>query len=215
MIRLQSLCDNVYWYCTLCVVLVRTKKHVKRKKYTIQDLIRKLLLVDPGRRMNAAQAMEHPWLCTTGPSFAHNNLGKNLEQLRIFNATRKLRAAIRTVSERAMRERQTETGRQREREKEGEDSERLSSSRKNNLYLFSCSAGGIKGACFACDCGRVVFFIFYFASSSNLQCRVLSSRCCVEYLCMCFLASCMYLVRSIISRLFLLTLDSSCDWWNN
>lgn len=65
----------------------------------IQDLIRKLLLVDPARRMDATQAMEHPWLCTTGPSFAQNNLGKNLEQLRIFNATRKLRAAIKSVSD--------------------------------------------------------------------------------------------------------------------
>lgn len=63
----------------------------------LQDLIRRLLLVDPARRMTATQAMEHPWLLTTGQALAHHNLGKNLEQLRIFNATRKLRAAIKSV----------------------------------------------------------------------------------------------------------------------
>lgn len=53
--------------------------------------------MDPARRMTATQAMEHPWLLTTGQALAHRNLGKNLEQLRIFNATRKLRAAIKSV----------------------------------------------------------------------------------------------------------------------
>eukprot|EP00752_Nemacystus_decipiens_P004110 g3760.t1 len=62
-----------------------------------KDLIRRLLLVDPSRRMTATQAMEHPWLLTTGQALAHHNLGKNLEQLRIFNATRKLRGAIKAV----------------------------------------------------------------------------------------------------------------------
>ncbi|CAN0349053.1 unnamed protein product, partial [Hapterophycus canaliculatus] len=62
-----------------------------------QDLIRKLLLVDPARRITATQAAEHPWLETAGQDLAGRNLGRNLEQLRIFNATRKLRAAIRTV----------------------------------------------------------------------------------------------------------------------
>ena len=71
-----------------------------------QDLIRKLLLVDPARRMTATQAVEHPWLLTTGEALAQRNLGKNLEQLRIFNATRKLRAAIQSVSRREEKERE-------------------------------------------------------------------------------------------------------------
>lgn len=62
-----------------------------------KDLIRKLLLVDERRRMTARDAVHHPWLLTTGQSLASHNLGKNLEQLRIFNATRKLRGAIRSV----------------------------------------------------------------------------------------------------------------------
>lgn len=65
----------------------------------LQDLIRKLLLVDTGKRLTATQAADHPWLLTTGQALAEHNLGKNLEQLRIFNATRKLRAAIKSVSE--------------------------------------------------------------------------------------------------------------------
>ncbi|CAN0442365.1 unnamed protein product, partial [Laminaria digitata] len=62
-----------------------------------QDLIRKLLVVDAGKRITATQAVDHPWLLTTGQELADRNLGKNLEQLRIFNATRKLRAAIKSV----------------------------------------------------------------------------------------------------------------------
>lgn len=53
--------------------------------------------MDPAKRMTATQAAEHPWLLTTGASLAGHNLGKNLDQLRIFNATRKLRGAIQSV----------------------------------------------------------------------------------------------------------------------
>ncbi|CAM9494431.1 unnamed protein product [Pylaiella littoralis] len=51
-----------------------------------KDLIRKLLLVDPARRMNATQAMEHPWLLTTGRSFSQNNLGKTVSYLLFFSS---------------------------------------------------------------------------------------------------------------------------------
>lgn len=63
----------------------------------MQDLIRKLLTVDPKRRITAAEACEHPWLSTARGNLTQHDLGAGLEKLKIFNATRKLRAAIRSV----------------------------------------------------------------------------------------------------------------------
>lgn len=65
----------------------------------VQDLIRKLLTVDPARRLTASEAIKHPWLATKGEDLATNNLEVGLKQLRIFNATSKLRAAIHSVSD--------------------------------------------------------------------------------------------------------------------
>ena len=63
-----------------------------------QDLIRRLLTVDPKRRLTAAQAVTHPWLLSKDADLLNHNLGVNLEQLKLFNARRKLRAAIKSVS---------------------------------------------------------------------------------------------------------------------
>ncbi|CAN0475684.1 unnamed protein product, partial [Hapterophycus canaliculatus] len=63
-----------------------------------QDLIRRLLTVDPKKRMTAAQAVTHPWLLSRDSDLLNRNLGVNLEQLKLFNARRKLRAAIKSVS---------------------------------------------------------------------------------------------------------------------
>lgn len=62
-----------------------------------QDIIRKLLIVEVSDRLTAKDAVNHPWLTSMGPELAENDLGRNLEQLRIFNATRKMRAAIKSV----------------------------------------------------------------------------------------------------------------------
>jgi hypothetical protein len=39
----------------------------------------------------------HPWLLTKDVDLAARNLDKNLQQLKLFNARRKLRAAIKSV----------------------------------------------------------------------------------------------------------------------
>ncbi|CBN80278.1 possible CDPK [Ectocarpus siliculosus] len=62
-----------------------------------KDLIRRLLTVDPKKRLTAAQAVTHPWLLSKDADLLKHNLGVNLEQLRLFNARRKLRAAIKSV----------------------------------------------------------------------------------------------------------------------
>ncbi|CAM9753486.1 unnamed protein product [Scytosiphon promiscuus] len=62
-----------------------------------KDFVRRLLVVDPRKRMTAKQALEHPWMVDSGKDLAKNDLGFNLEQLRVFNATAKLRSAIKSV----------------------------------------------------------------------------------------------------------------------
>ncbi len=54
--------------------------------------------MDPRRRLTAAQATTHPWLLSKDADLVTHNLGANLEQLKLFNARRKLRAAIKSVS---------------------------------------------------------------------------------------------------------------------
>ena len=62
-----------------------------------QDLVSKLLTVDPEARITASEACMHPWLSTEMPQLSNNNLSAGLENLKVFNALRKLRAAIKTV----------------------------------------------------------------------------------------------------------------------
>lgn len=61
------------------------------------------MTVDPKKRLTASGAVTHPWLLSKDTDLLHNNLGVNLEQLKLFNARRKLRAAIKSVSARAAR----------------------------------------------------------------------------------------------------------------
>lgn len=62
-----------------------------------QDFVRNLLMVDTDKRMTAKQALEHPWMRNSAKDLAKNDLSFNQEQLRVFNATSKLRAAIKSV----------------------------------------------------------------------------------------------------------------------
>ncbi|CAM9881943.1 unnamed protein product [Ascophyllum nodosum] len=62
-----------------------------------KDFTRELLTVDTSKRLTAERALGHPWLCTRGEELARNDLGSGLDQLRLFNAKRKLRASIHTV----------------------------------------------------------------------------------------------------------------------
>lgn len=62
-----------------------------------KDLIKKLLTVDENKRWTATQALDHPWLLASGDTLKQHDLGLNLDKLRIFNAKRKLRTAVKTV----------------------------------------------------------------------------------------------------------------------
>ncbi|CAM9413077.1 unnamed protein product [Chrysoparadoxa australica] len=59
-----------------------------------KDLIRRLLTVDPQKRLTAGQAVVHPWLLSKDVDLVRINLHKNLEQLRLFNASVRLPACL-------------------------------------------------------------------------------------------------------------------------
>lgn len=67
---------------------------------SVKDLISKLLVVNPQKRMTAAQVFEHDWL---SEDFAHKTshkfvkLNSCLQQMKLYNARRRLKVAVRAV----------------------------------------------------------------------------------------------------------------------
>ena len=58
-----------------------------------KDLVNKLLVVDPKKRLTAAEILTHPWMKTT----ATTNLTHIQGNLKSYNARRRFRGAIRAV----------------------------------------------------------------------------------------------------------------------
>ena len=65
---------------------------------TAQDFVSKLLRVDPRERLTAAEAANHPWIASTNLRAATDNLTGMLDSFRLYQAKRKLRAAVDVVS---------------------------------------------------------------------------------------------------------------------
>lgn len=64
-----------------------------------KDLISRLLTVDPNRRITATSALRSSWILGADQQLAGFDLNNNLQQFRKYNAKRKLRQAVLTVSE--------------------------------------------------------------------------------------------------------------------
>lgn len=62
-----------------------------------QDLVKKLLTVEPKDRLTASEACEHQWFHTEGRELSPHSLRGGLENLKVFNAKRKFRAAVDSV----------------------------------------------------------------------------------------------------------------------
>lgn len=64
---------------------------------TIQDLISKLLVINPDKRLTVQDALRHQWFKTDGETLASQDLTASLTELKVFNARMKLKAAVKTV----------------------------------------------------------------------------------------------------------------------
>ncbi|XP_014115379.1 PREDICTED: calcium/calmodulin-dependent protein kinase type IV-like [Pseudopodoces humilis] len=60
-----------------------------------KDLVRKLIVLDPQKRLTVEQALEHPWVTGKAAKFAH--MDSTQRKLQEFNARRKLKAAMKAV----------------------------------------------------------------------------------------------------------------------
>lgn len=62
-----------------------------------KDLISSLLTVKASKRLDAAQALQNPWIKGDDAYLAKKGLDKNLQEFKRFNAKRKFKAAVSTV----------------------------------------------------------------------------------------------------------------------
>uniref|UniRef100_A0A4W5QCV8 Calcium/calmodulin-dependent protein kinase type IV n=1 Tax=Hucho hucho TaxID=62062 RepID=A0A4W5QCV8_9TELE len=60
-----------------------------------KDLVRKLIVQDPNKRLTTLQALEHPWVTGKAVNSAHMDTAQ--KKLQEFNARRKLKAAVKAV----------------------------------------------------------------------------------------------------------------------
>ncbi|XP_053145558.1 calcium/calmodulin-dependent protein kinase type IV-like [Hemicordylus capensis] len=60
-----------------------------------KDLVQKLIVLDPQKRLTVQQALQHPWVTGKTAKFAH--MDSTQKKLQEFNARRKLKAAMKAV----------------------------------------------------------------------------------------------------------------------
>jgi hypothetical protein len=62
-----------------------------------QDLVRRLLVVNPAKRLTAEQILSHPWLVKDSSAVPNLHLSATMEGMKKFVARRRLRKAIAAV----------------------------------------------------------------------------------------------------------------------
>ncbi|GMH48234.1 hypothetical protein TrRE_jg1956 [Triparma retinervis] len=62
-----------------------------------KDLIGRCITVDPKKRISCADAVSHPWMGRDKRILSGQDLAKNLQQFKRFNAKRKFKAGVKTV----------------------------------------------------------------------------------------------------------------------
>ncbi len=62
-----------------------------------KDLIKKLLVVDPAQRLSAKEALRHEWVLTSDDLLQKRDLTGTVEEMKRFNAKRKMRGAVAAV----------------------------------------------------------------------------------------------------------------------
>jgi serine/threonine protein kinase len=62
-----------------------------------KDLIKKMLVVDPDKRLTADQALRHPWFMVGDHELISRNLAKTLDTMKKFNAKRKFKGKVKGI----------------------------------------------------------------------------------------------------------------------
>ena len=62
-----------------------------------KDLISSLLTVSPARRLGADESLANRWITGDDAKLAAQDLGKNLQEFKRFNAKRKFKGAVKAV----------------------------------------------------------------------------------------------------------------------
>merc|ERR1712072_34785 len=62
-----------------------------------KDLIKKMLVVDPDKRLTASQALRHPWFMVGDHELISRNLAKTLDTMKKFNARRKFKGKVKGI----------------------------------------------------------------------------------------------------------------------
>lgn len=62
-----------------------------------KDLIKKMLVVDPDKRLTADQAFRHPWFLVGDHELISRNLSTTLDTMKKFNARRKFRGTVKGI----------------------------------------------------------------------------------------------------------------------
>ncbi len=82
---------------TWCFLLLQFFQYWKNVSNDAKDFIRKMLTLDPEKRLTAKEALQHAWVTEDDDRLASNDLKSNLQQLKLFHARRKFKSTIRTV----------------------------------------------------------------------------------------------------------------------
>ena len=69
-------------------------RHVSREA---KDLIRRMLTVNPSRRITINEALEHPWFRIPSMVLSQNDLSLNLKELKKHIIRRRFRTAVKTI----------------------------------------------------------------------------------------------------------------------
>jgi serine/threonine protein kinase len=62
-----------------------------------KDLVRRILVVDPARRITAAQILQHPWVLADTSALPNVHMGKTMAQMKTFVARKRWHKALNTV----------------------------------------------------------------------------------------------------------------------
>ncbi|XP_039649520.1 peripheral plasma membrane protein CASK isoform X6 [Perca fluviatilis] len=87
----EAIIKGKYKVCVIVQMNPRQWAHISE---SAKDLVRRMLMLDPAERITVYEALNHPWLKERDRYAYKIHLPETVEQLRKFNARRKLKGAV-------------------------------------------------------------------------------------------------------------------------